>query len=340
MRKLATIRIIDDILPIPEADAIECAVIGGWKIVVRKNEYKINDLVIYCEIDSFIPTEIAPFLTKPDHFPKEYEGIKGERLKTVKLRGQLSQGLILPIEIALARCGGYVEEDQDVTEVLGILKWEAPISAQLAGTVKGNFLTEIPKTDEERIQNLKRDLENWINLGYNWEVTEKLDGTSVTYYLDLDGNFRVCSRNLELKMYGGNTYWKVAIKEDLEKKMKENKLEGMAIQGEIIGEGIQKNRYNLRGQFLYVYKIYDVKAGKYLNPDQRRFIIAQLGLNHVPVITPNFKLPETIDHILKLAEGKSEVHLHTEREGLVFKCNEIDQSFKSISNKYLCKIKE
>ena len=96
MRKLATIRRIDALTPIDGADAIECATVGGWKVVVKKGEYTVGDLAVYCEIDSWIPTELAAFLSKGKE-PREFEGIKGERLRTVKLRGQLSQGLLLPL---------------------------------------------------------------------------------------------------------------------------------------------------------------------------------------------------------------------------------------------------
>lgn len=98
MRKLVTIRKIDNISPIEGADAIECATVGGWSVVVKKGEFQVNQLILYFEIDSWIPTEVAPFLTKPDHFPKEYNGVKGERLRTVKLKKCLSQGLILKID--------------------------------------------------------------------------------------------------------------------------------------------------------------------------------------------------------------------------------------------------
>lgn len=98
MRKLVTIRIIKELLPIEGADLIETAVVDGWKVVVKKGEFNIDDAVVYCEIDSWIPTEVAPFLTKPGKEPRVYNGIKGEKLKTVRLRGQLSQGLILPLD--------------------------------------------------------------------------------------------------------------------------------------------------------------------------------------------------------------------------------------------------
>jgi RNA ligase (TIGR02306 family) len=93
MRKLASVRKIDEIRPIEGADAIEAAVVGGWVVVAKKSEFTAGDLAVYLEIDSFVPTELAPFLTKPGHFPKEFNGVKGERLRTVKLRGQVSQGL-------------------------------------------------------------------------------------------------------------------------------------------------------------------------------------------------------------------------------------------------------
>ena len=97
MRKMATIRRIDDIKPIPNADAIEVATVGGWRVVVKRGEFQPGDLAVYCEIDSFIPTTIAPFLTKPGHSPKTFEGVEGERLRTIRLRGQLSQGLLISV---------------------------------------------------------------------------------------------------------------------------------------------------------------------------------------------------------------------------------------------------
>jgi RNA ligase (TIGR02306 family) len=136
MRKLATIRKIDELNPIEGADAIECAVVGGWKVVVKKGEYQVGDEAIYCEIDSWIPHELAPFLSKGKE-PREYEGVKGERLRTIKLRGQLSQGLLLPLGISVYDVNAELNEGDDVTEHLNIKKWEKPINAQLAGVCKG-----------------------------------------------------------------------------------------------------------------------------------------------------------------------------------------------------------
>ena len=98
-RKMATIRRIDAVQEIEGADKIEVAVVGGWKVVVKKGEFKKGELAVYLEIDSWVPTEVAPFLTKAGNKPKEYNGVKGERLRTVKLKKQISQGLLLPISV-------------------------------------------------------------------------------------------------------------------------------------------------------------------------------------------------------------------------------------------------
>lgn len=336
MRKLATIRKIDEIRPIEGADAIVCAVVGGWTVVIRKDEYAVGDLVVFAEIDSWVPTELASFLSKGKS-PREFNGVKGERLRTVKLRGQLSQGLILPIPDSFVKV-----EDMDCTEALGIQKWEAPIPAQLAGVVRGNFPTAVPKTDQERIQNLKKEFDYWKATGASWEVTEKLDGSSCTFFLDLEGEFHVCSRNLDLVRDENNSFWKVAIEHDIEQKMKDNDYFGYALQGELVGEGIQKNIYKLKGQHFFLFDIYNTVEGQYVVPSTRRLIASILKLQHCPVLVRNFIIPEDddIDRMLKYAEAKSVVGdiEGPEREGLVFKSNTNPAvSWKVISNKFLMK---
>lgn len=151
MRKMATIRKISKIAPIEGAEFIEVAEVDGWRVVVKKGEYQENTLVIFCEIDSFVPNSIAPFLTPPDKFPKEYLGVKGERLKSKKLRGVLSQGLILPLNILPQNDLEWTDPvGVDVSELLGIVKYDPPLPAQLAGQAKGNFPSLVPKTDQER----------------------------------------------------------------------------------------------------------------------------------------------------------------------------------------------
>lgn len=346
-RKLATVRKIDAVLAIPDADKICAYQVGGWFVVDSVGKYEIDDLVIFCEVDSWIPTELAPFLSKGNE-PREYNGVKGERLKTIRLRGQLSQGLLLPTSIAewkIAPGEPFVlEDDSDVTELLGIQKWEAPINAQLAGVARGNFPTLIPKTDQERIQNLKKRFEEWKTQDITWEVTEKLDGSSCTFYMSPEGEFEVCSRNLSLKFSEENSFWKAAIANQIQSKMLDAGLVGFAIQGELIGEGIQGNKYGLKGQQFYVFDMYSVaEGGFYLAPQHRRAIADELKLNHVPVIgeatTLNF-FP-FIQDVLAAAEEKSRLNPNTEREGLVWKRNDDpDVSFKAISNKWLLKTGE
>jgi RNA ligase (TIGR02306 family) len=335
-RKMATIRKIDALRPISGADAIECAIVGGWTCVVKKGEYTAGDLAVYCEIDSFIPSTIAPFLTKPGHYAKTFEGVEGERLRTVKLRGQLSQGLLLPMHV-LTNYGADLFEGYDVSEMLGITKYEAPIPAELAGEVKGMFPSRIPKTDQERVQNLSVELEEWKTEGLTWEVTEKLDGSSMTVYI-IDGEVGVCSRNLDLKPNENNSLWATAYKNEIDVKLIQS-LSNLAIQGELVGNGIQGNMYKMRGQDFYVYDIYDIDAGRYFTPAERVAYCKAWDIKHVPVFKSAVALTnETVADLLQMAEGKSVMGtVGCEREGLVFKCNEKSVSFKAISNRFLLK---
>lgn len=342
MRKLATIRKIDALTPIEGADAIECATIGGWSVVTRKGEYFIGDRVVYLEIDSWVPTALAPFLSKGKE-PREFEGIKGERLRTIKLRGQLSQGLLLNLDIVIPETNSFIEGD-DVSEHLGIVKWERPMSAQLAGLAKGNFPSLIPKTDQERVQNLVKEIIGANETGMKFEVTEKLEGSSMTCYL-IDGEFGVCSRNLDLKETAGNSFWDIARASDIEEKMRSISEDAgnwnFAIQGELIGPGIQGNIYKLSKIEFLVFDVYDILAGEYLFPHNRRHLIDRMGLKHVPVLAAHAELYDTlgitdIPQLLQFAEGKSDLVVHAcEREGVVFKEVKGGMTFKAISNKYL-----
>lgn len=355
MRKLACIKRIDSIEPIDGADAIELAVLGGWKTVVKKNEYKVGDLAVYCEVDSWIPTELAPFLTKGKE-PREFEGVKGERLRTVKLRGALSQGLLLPIPenwiyvgdrndaTAIRSENGFInygytiayKEGSDVTEKLGIKKWERPMNAQLAGMARGNFPSFIPKTDQERCQNMVKEINAAIDAGLKFEVTEKLEGSSMTCYLH-QGVFGVCSRNLDLKETEGNTFWQVARSDRIEEKMRAvDENWDFAIQGELIGPGIQGNIYKLSKPEFRVFDVYNIQQGKYLDPANRRGLIERMGLKHVPVMHNEFSLLP-VPELLAFADGKSVIGDINGplREGYVFKETQGNMSLKAVSNLYL-----
>lgn len=329
MRKLATIRKIDELRPIEGADAIECAIVGGWKVVAQKGLYNVGDLAVYFEIDSWIPTTIAPFLSKGKE-PREFEGIKGERLKTIKLRGQLSQGLLMPLDEACKNIESELFEGLDVSVPLGVVKWEKPMNAQLAGIAKGDFPSLVPKTDQERVQNLKQEID--AARGMVFEVTEKLEGSSMTCYI-INGEFGVCSRNLDLKRDENNSFWKVAIDLGIEEKLRAVGAD-IAIQGELIGPGIQGNIYKLSSLEYRIFDVYKVMVGGYMDPEERRAFVDSIGLTHVPVITGNYTLNTDVDGVLSMAEYRSTLH-DTEREGIVFKEVNGGMSFKAISNRYL-----
>ena len=335
-RKMATIRKIAEIKAIPEADLICAYRVDGWWVVDSVGKYAIDDLVVYAEPDSWIPTELAPFLSKGKE-PREYNGVKGEKLRTIRLKKQLSQGLLMPLEPTCANIESMLFEGLDVSLPLNIQKYEAPIAANLAGTVRGNFPSRIPKTDQERIQNLPKEFEFWKEKKFTWTVSEKCEGSSHTAYI-FDGEFGVCSRNLDLKEDENNVLWKTAIRHDLKNKLITLN-RNLAIQSEILGPGIQGNIYQLKNHMLAVFDIFDIDKQEYLYPAEKKLLIEQLGLTSVPILNSSYSLTDkTVDELLMFAEGKSVMGLiGCEREGLVFNCNECHASFKVVSNRYLLK---
>lgn len=339
-RVMARVVTIDNVEKHPNADALDICTVGGWNIVTKTGEYKSGDLAVMCEIDSWVPHELAPFLSKGKE-PREYKGVKGERLKTAKLRGVVSQGLLLPmsvfdnIEHGFLIFGQSNPEGYDVGDILGVQKWEPEIPAQLAGQVRGNFPSQIPKTNQERVQNIKKELSIARDQGLQFVIEEKLEGSSLTMYLDLEDEFHVCSRNLDLKNDGANSFWRAAIKYDVENVMRQNNLRGYAIQAELLGPGIQGNLYQLKDIEFYVFDVYSVKQSRYMYPVERRELIANLGLNQVPVVCESTTLG-TMEEIISLADGKSMLY-NTLREGIVFKQLDGDMTFKSISAQYLIK---
>ena len=327
MRKLATVRKIAEIKAIPEADLIVAYRVDGWWVVDKKAAHTVGDLVVYVEPDAWVPHELAPFLSKGKE-PSEYEGIKGERLRTVRLKKQLSQGLLLAVPNSFAKVEGL-----DCTEALGIKLWEPKLPAQLAGDARGLFPSVVPKTEAERIQNLAG---TWDELRkHKFEVTEKVHGSSCSFYLDLEQDFHVCSRNLDLKPSETNAYWKAALKYNVQENMIKHGLDGLALQGEIVGEGLNGNQYKLGLEF-FLFSIYDVQQGKYLDAYAREEICAMLGLQHVPVVRLDVS-QMSVEQALVAAEGKSKVN-GSEREGLVLKSQQ-DTSviIKIISNRWLLK---
>jgi len=323
IRRLATIRTITNLLPIPDADLIELAKVDGWQVVVKKGEFEVGDTVVYFEIDSWIPERIAPFLSK-GKLPKLFNNVWGERLRTIKLKGQLSQGLIIPCR------DEYFEFKNQLDEYLGIQLYEKPLPAQLAGKAKGNFPPFIPKTDQERIQNIPMGVfAAWMM--DDWEVTEKLDGSSMTIYLNKN-KFGICSRNLELELDQENNAF-VNEGKQYEERLREWGL-NIAIQGELIGPGIQDNQYGLAETAFYVFDIFDINNQKYFTPSARHEAVIFLDMHHVPIVGESKLGDATKADIIRLADGQSFLN-ESNREGLVFKSINSIHSFKTISNKWL-----
>ena len=378
-RKLASIQRVREILPIEGADAIELAVVNSWKIVTKKGEFKPGDLCVYFEIDSFLPMEKDfEFLRKSSY--KKMGDLEGFRLKTIRLRGQVSQGLCLPLSILekddemkigiskqpwgdQLQLGPYddaivIEEGTDVTAYMCVLKYEPPIPAELSGKVKGGFPGFIRKTDEERIQNMTAHFERMKSEKYY--VTEKLDGSSATYYFR-DGVFGVCSRNLELsdpdefvpdtvlcedgveRSRKENTFWKVAKELFIAEKLGTLD-QNYAIQGELIGEGIQGNPYKIKGHKVKIFNVFNIDTQEYLGLEEMREFLNKINVDSnpigmVPILYEDYILPETIEEILSQAEGKSVLNSGTEREGIVIRNRDKSISFKAISNNFLLKEK-
>ncbi|MCK9571563.1 RNA ligase (ATP) [Candidatus Pacearchaeota archaeon] len=313
MRKLASIQEITSISPIPGADSIEVANVLGWHVVVKKGEFEPRERIVYVEVDSVLPEKPEyEFLRKYCYIDKN--GFKGFRIRTAKLMGQVSQGIVFPLSVLPKQPIGTYYSEQDVTDLLGIVKYDPPTPATLSGLVKGNFPAFIPKTDETRIQAIPGILER--HRGKECYATEKLDGSSMTAYLYGD-QFGICSRNLELKESENNALWQVATRYDLK-----GAIEGMggnlALQGEIIGPGVQGNKYKLKETQFRIYNIYDLEANRYI--DYLRAVGMINGLDYdVPLLVPlidYLTLDHSVDQIVELSRGKSQL-ADIRREGIV-----------------------
>jgi RNA ligase (TIGR02306 family) len=332
-RKLASIKKITAIENIKKADFIELAVLKGWKTVVSKDSYKVGDIVIYLEIDSLIPINNLTEHLGDYCKTVTQDGEKYYRIKTVKLRGEYSQGIILDPKIFLNDINKY-QIGEDLTEILGIKLYD-PFSSNSynIGNVdsKGLFPYFIQETDQERIQNL----DEIPNLSF--ELTEKLDGTSCTLFIK-DVEAGICSRNFEKKIDVKNGYTRIYNKYvDVLTKWHSQTGKNIAIQGELIGVKIAKNHYELDNQQWYVFDVFDIDKQRYYTPKECRDLCKILGLFHVPVINTSYKF-QGIEREIKLADGKSSM-CNRYREGVVFKSNGYIEgnifSFKIVSNKYL-----
>lgn len=337
-RKLATLEVIKDLQPIPGADNIEVATVRGWKVVVRKGLFEIGSLCVFFEIDSFLP-EIPEFeFLRKYCFATLNTGETGFRIRTLMLREQLSQGLALPLSHFSLNYKTFTL-GTDLTNLLGVKKWELALSASLSGDVLGYFPSFVPKTDEERIQNLSELYPSLRQKSFN--VTEKLEGSSFTafYYND---TFGVCSQNRELKESDSNVYWQIFHQYKIGDFLKSLPFPS-AIQGEIVGGKIQGNPYKLPNYRLYVFNLINLDNQKRLDifSPSNLSLLSNAGLDTVPLLFRDFSLPFSLDTLITFSSGHSLVNPNTTREGLVLRNFENSYtSFKVISNNFLLKQKD
>lgn len=325
-RKLATVEVIKDLQPAQNSDNLLMAKIRGWNCITSKsNNFSIGDKVIYFEVDSLLPEEERfEFLRKSSYSAKA----KGFRIKTMKLRGNLSQGLILPL--ADLQLADSLEVGTDLTEELGVRVYDEVV---MELTPKNhNILAPFPyfasKTDAERWENLDQSTKDYL-LNTPLSITEKLDGSSATYFVRVNSDktidFGICSRNFQVK---GDIYETIADKYKLEAKMVDlidvnlwNDKEGISvpivIQGEIVGPGVNGNRHSLKELDFYVYSVYCPDTHYYADEKGRNAMCSALGLKPVPTLSLEAVSEEALKQL-----ATSESALGGIKEGIVIRPNE------------------
>ena len=329
-RKLVSIQRVDALEPITGADNIVKARVMGWDVVVKKNELAPGDPCVFCEIDSVLPDGKSW---------AEFMRPRGFRVKTARLRGVLSQGLALPVDI-LPEGVEVPEHGTDVRDLLGVVKYEPAIPD--TREIAGGFPGQVPKTDEIRLQSALGVLDEMR--GRDFYVTTKLDGTSATYFRPLDGELVACSRNWAL-VRGPNPVWRMADKYNLDRVIPP----GFAIQGELCGPGIQKNRLALTELDLFVFSVHDTRAGKFLDHAEMIEFCAERKLRTVPVeavVTGDTaaEFPHSLELWLERAKGLYE-GTKNRKEGIVVRPLRDAQSptlggrlsWKVINNDFLLK---
>jgi RNA ligase (TIGR02306 family) len=338
-RKLASVQRISSIEPIENADAIERINILGWVCVARKGEFRVGDLCVYFEIDSMLPE-------RPEF---EFMRARSWRVRTIRLRGQIAQGLALPTKDINLNIS-YLQEGDDVTKHLGVKKYLRPgereVRARLFANAKGILPGFVKKTDEFRIQSYPRLLEDMS--GMEVYQTVKLDGSSMTVYFNnkIEEPFGVCSRNLNLKEDDQNSFWKVANNYGLREKLTELGV-NCYIQGELCGPGVQKNRLELNDLDVFIFNVFFLDEGRYAGMDELVSFCNHLGLKTVPT-EDTYTFGLSLEQVLERAKGKYE-GTKNHREGIVVRpvkailsprLGYALTSFKAINNDYLLKNEE
>ena len=379
-RMLAYIVTINELKPIPDYDRVEHARTGGWWVVVRKGEFNVGDKALYLEVDSKVPSNDERFA---------FLEAKHYKVKTQKMCKVYSQGLLMPLADFPELHDKNVNDD--ATELLKITysveednqrkaksnpnekynrmaarhpklakkkwfrwlmkrSWGRKLLFVFFGKKKDkpkDFPSWIKKTDEERVENMKWILEN----KEPWIVSEKIDGTSTTFALDLTGkkpDFIVCSRNVrQIDMNQtnyhsqegiDNVYWEMAFKYNIESALKDiaekNSVKKLVLQGETYGEALQANPYKLKERRFAAFNL--IFDGVRLNSIKAKDILAKYDIPFVPIIDENYILPDDFEEFKLSADGISTIS-NVRREGFVYRSIDGKQSFKNVSREFLLK---
>ena len=344
MRKLASIQRIWKIEPVEGADRIELAYVLGWQCIVNKGQFHPMDLAVYFEIDSFLPIRPEFEFLRASSFKKSDIMGEGFRLKTMRFRGQLSQGLLLPLSL-FPEIPADAEIGTDVTEILGVRKWEIEEKVTTGGTVSGPLPMDVPHTDETRVQAEPDLIKDFAGLEYY--ITTKMDGSSHSVSFDENG-FHVTGHNYEYKDDRKSAFYELVKREGIDSRVRdfyeENGLHLLTIQGELCAPGIQKNRLRLTKPAWYVFTIRI--NGKRSGLREMQKVCNVLSLQMVPVEEIGIDLPSkypTVDSLLERADG--EYPNGGKKEGIVIRptepvfCERISAalSMKVVNNKYLLK---
>ena len=344
MRKLASVQRIWKIEPIDGADRIELAYVLGWQCVVNRGQFRPMDLAVYFEIDSFLPIRPEFEFMRTSSYRKTDIMGEGFRLRTMKFRGQISQGLLLPIS-EFSEIAEDIEPGSDVTEILGVRKWEIEEKATTGGTVIGSLPIDVPHTDETRIQAEPDLIMDFAGLEYY--ISTKMDGSSHSVSIDEDG-FHVTGHNYEYRDDGKSAFYELVKRDDIETGIRryyeENNLQLLTVQGEFCAPGIQKNRLKLSRPEWYVFTVR--VDGKRVGLKKMQEICDELNLQMVPIEEIGTDLPSrypTVEALLERADG--EYPKGGRKEGIVIRPTEpvyndrisAALSMKVVNNKYLLK---
>lgn len=310
---LATIQRIKEIKPHTNADSLELAIVLGWQVVVKKEEFKAGDLCVYITIDSIVP-ETSPF---------EFLRNKNFRISPIKLRGEPSNGLCMPISILPKKT--ELVEGKDVTSIVGVKKYERPMPTNLCGKAIGYLPSYLIMTDELNLRNYPRALEELQ--GKEYYITIKIDGGSATYFLR-NGEFGVCSRQWQLVENYENGFWKLAKKYKIKECLKDAfPEENICIQGEAYGEGINKNKLRIRGADLALFNLFDISTRTYLPFEELCEFCENYDIPMVPILEAGINFDYSLKDLVKMA-NEQKYSSGEKAEGIVIRPKHPFNSFK------------